>query len=146
MKLPPFRFIDDGWVFNPFHWLGPDCRVDCYPDKLFHLLAGFAVAGAFAWAAAKARREPPPVWAHLLVVPVVAALKEVYDWSFAQPDPSGFWRDQGPSWRDFAATLFGQLAFWLIVWARRVLAGRGAGARRALGKAAGSGREGPEGA
>lgn len=118
MRIPPFRFIDDGWVFNPFHWLGPDCQVDCYPDKLFHLVAGFVIAAGFAWAYRRWRGRPGPVWAHVVIVPIIGALKEVHDWLWAQPDPDGFWRDQGPSWRDFVATVMGQAVFWLGVWAR----------------------------
>ncbi len=124
MKLPPFRFIQDGWVFNPFHWLGPYCQVDCYPDKLFHLLAGVGIAAGFAWWSARMRRAAAPAWAHLAIVPIIAALKELYDWLFAQPDPSTFWRDQGPSWRDFVATVMGQALFWLGVWAWQALRGR----------------------
>lgn len=132
MKIPSFRFIDDGWAFNPFHWMGPNCRVDCYPDKLFHLAAGFLIAAAFlGWT--RWRRRPAPVRAHVAIVPVVAALKEVYDWLFAQPSPAGFWRDQGPSWRDFVATILGQVVFWAGVWAWRALRGRRA--RAAAGRA-----------
>ena len=118
--MPPFRFTQDGWVFDPFHWMGPSCRINCYPDKFFHLVAGLLIAAAFAWGYAWWRRRPAPWWAHAAVVPLIAALKEVYDWIYAQPTPAGFWRDQGPSWRDFVATLLGQALFWVGVWAWRV--------------------------
>ena len=118
--MPPFGFTQDGWIFDPFHWMGPSCRVNCYPDKLFHLLAGLFIAAAFAWGYARWRRRPAPWWAHAAVVPVIAALKEIYDWMYAQPTPDGFWRDPGPSWRDFVATLLGQLLFWVAVWGWRL--------------------------
>lgn len=116
--MPPFRFADDGWIFDPFHWMGPQCVADCYPDKLFHLLAGIAIAGAFAWAYARWRGRAARWWAHAAVVPIVAALKELHDWILWASDASGFWRDQGPSWRDFLATLLGQGIFWGVAWVR----------------------------
>jgi hypothetical protein len=130
--VPPFRFSDDGWIFDPLHWLGPQCRIDCYPDKLLHLLAGFAIAAAFVWGYARWRRRPGPWWAHAAVVPVIAALKEIHDWLLSAPDTSGFWRDQGPSWRDFLATVLGQILFWGVVWLWRLRSCRGA---RAAGEA-----------
>lgn len=138
MNLPPLRFMDDGWVFNPFHWLGPQCRVDCYPDKLFHLLAGLAVAAFFAWGYARWRGRPAPLWTQVAAVTLVAAAKEVYDWFFAQPSPVGFWRDRGPSWRDFVATLMGGAIYWLAVWVWRALR-----SRRRRGGVGGEGGSGP---
>ena len=123
MKIPPLRFLEDGWVFNPFHWMGPDCRIDCYPDKLFHLLAGFAIAAVLAWADRSRNGRIAHPWVHVLVVPLVATAKELSDGLLPRP-PDEFWRDAGPSWRDAVATLLGQALFWATVLARAGLRAR----------------------